>query len=50
MPIPVGYSCDDTDPKGCWVRIEYDYGSGTTVEDTTTWTAAIEGDPVRLVE
>jgi len=50
VPIPAGYSCDDTDPKGCWVRIEYDYGPGATVEDTTTWTAVIEGDPVRLVE
>jgi hypothetical protein len=32
------------------VRIEYDYGTGATVADTTTWTAVIEGDPVRLVE
>jgi hypothetical protein len=50
VPIPTGYSCDDTDPKGCWVRIQYDYGAGNTVQDTTTWTASIEGDPVRLVE
>ena len=50
VPIPEGYACDDTDPQGCWVRIEYDYGTGSTVADTTTWTAVIEGDPVRLVE
>jgi len=50
VPIPEGYSCDDTDPRACWVRIEYDYGAGSTVQDTTTWTAVIEGDPVRLVE
>jgi hypothetical protein len=50
VPTPLGYSCDDLDPEGCWVRIQYDYGSGTTVQDTTTWTAGIEGDPVRLVE
>jgi Flp pilus assembly protein TadG len=50
VPIPAGYTCTDTDPQGCWVRIEYDYGTGATVADTTTWTAVIEGDPVRLVE
>jgi hypothetical protein len=50
VPIPAGYTCNDGDPKGCWVRIQYAYGAGTTVQDTTTWAAAIEGDPVRLVE
>jgi Flp pilus assembly protein TadG len=50
VPIPADYECDDLDPEGCWVRIEYDFASNIIVQDTTTWTAAIEGDPVRLVE
>ncbi|HEY2330402.1 MAG TPA: hypothetical protein VGH94_00655, partial [Acidimicrobiales bacterium] len=50
VPIPAGYTCADTDPKGCWVRINYAYGNGATVQDTTTWTASLEGDPVRLIQ
>lgn len=50
VPLPDDYRCDDLDPLGCWVRIRYNYGSGATVQDTTTWTASIEGDPVRLIE
>jgi Flp pilus assembly protein TadG len=50
VPIPADYRCDDLDPEGCWVRVEYDFADDITVQDTTTWTAAIEGDPVRLVE
>jgi Flp pilus assembly protein TadG len=50
VPIPDGYACDDLDPAGCWVRINYAYGNGAKVQDTTTWTASLEGDPVRLVQ
>ncbi len=50
VPIPVDYSCTDSSPTGCWVRLEFYYGSGSTPADTTSWTASIEGDPVRLVE
>jgi hypothetical protein len=50
VPIPSSYSCNDTSPTGCWVRLEFYYGSGSTPQDTTSWTASIEGDPVRLVE
>ena len=31
------------------VRVAYDY-TGTEVHDTTTWTAYITGNPIRLVE
>ena len=48
VPVPAGYDCDEDDPKGCWVRVRFDYPSA--VQDTTTWAAAIVGDPVRLVE
>lgn len=48
--IPSTYKCDDTDSTGCWVRLNYDYGTGAQPADTTSWQASVEGDPVRLVE
>ena len=48
VPIPDGYRCNDTDPAGCWVRILYNFPGG--IQDTTTWTASLDGDPVRIVE
>jgi hypothetical protein len=50
VQIPSTYVCDDADPQACWVRLKYEYGSGNQPSDTTSWTASIEGDPVRLVE
>ena len=50
VPIPSGYSCNDSDPTACWVKLQYDYGTGAQPNDTTSWTASIEGDPVRLVQ
>jgi hypothetical protein len=39
-----GYTCG----ADCWWKIDYDYPS--TTNDTTTWEARIEGNPVKLVE
>ena len=50
VPIPTNYSCTDGSPTGCWVRLEFYYGSGSSPADTTSWSASVEGDPVRLVE
>jgi Flp pilus assembly protein TadG len=50
VPIPAAYSCTDSDMTKCWVRLQYSYGSGNQPNDVTSWTASIEGDPVRLVE
>lgn len=50
VPIPTNYTCNDTLPTGCWVKLRYAYGPGAHPNDTTSWTAIIEGDPVRLVE
>ncbi len=50
VPIPVSYSCTDSSPTGCWVRLEFYYGSGSNPSDTTSWQASVEGDPIRLVE
>jgi hypothetical protein len=48
VPIPSDYTCDSTDPEGCWVTVLASFPS--SVQDTTTWSAAILGNPVRLVE
>jgi Flp pilus assembly protein TadG len=50
VPIPPGYSCTDASATGCWVRLVFYYGSGSSPMDTTSWTASVVGDPVRLVE
>jgi hypothetical protein len=44
IAIPNTYSCT-TD---CWWTIEVTYAGGAN--DTTTWSARIEGNPVKLVE
>jgi hypothetical protein len=49
VPIPAGYTCDQTSSTGCWVRARFQYGLTVDVHDTTTWSAQIVGDPVRLV-
>jgi len=49
VPVPADYDCDDTSPFGCWVRVSFIYPTGTGVTDTTTWTANLKGDPVRLI-
>lgn len=59
VPIPADYTCGqdsagDTDldlaeQGNCWFRLSVDF-SGTQVTDQTTWTAVVDGDPVRLVE
>jgi hypothetical protein len=43
--FPASFDCSG---DGCWVKIRY---SGfTAAADTTTWSASMEGNPVRLVE
>ena len=49
VPIPSAYTCSDNLTTGCWVILKYDYGSSNPA-DATSWTASIQGDPVRLVE
>jgi len=45
IAIPSTYTCPSS---GCWWNITIDYPGGAN--DTTTWSARIEGNPVRLVE
>jgi hypothetical protein len=48
IPIPSTYTCDYTDPLGCWLKVNFAFPTG--VSDTTTWTAQLTGDPVRLIQ
>jgi hypothetical protein len=50
VPIPADYTCNATDPLGCWTRLRFAYPVGTDVSDTTTWSAFMVGDPVRLIQ
>ncbi len=50
VPVPSSYSCNDADPTACWFKLNYSYGLGNQPSDTTSWTASLEGDPVRLVQ
>lgn len=48
VEIPDDYSCADADPDACWVKIRLAFGGG--VNDTTTWSARLLGDPVRITK
>jgi Flp pilus assembly protein TadG len=50
VPVPSTYTCTDASSTGCWVRLQFFYGSGSTPADTFSVTANIDGDPVRLVQ
>lgn len=50
VPVPSDYDCNWESRGGCWFRLEVSFGPGREVNDTTTWTAVLDGDPVRLEE
>ena len=51
VTIPATYTCDPaadpSTPNDCWWKIRYNYGG--SVNDRTTWSARILGNPVHLV-
>lgn len=49
IPVPTDYWCDADDPFGCWWRLKTEFVGTTSVTDQTTWTAVLDGDPVRLI-
>jgi hypothetical protein len=49
IPVPGGYDCAVDDPLGCWTKVRVDVSGGTRPADTTTWSATMLGDPVRLI-
>jgi hypothetical protein len=48
VPIPTDYDCDPDVPTDCWITVRAAFNGPVT--DTTTWSAAILGNPIRLVE
>ncbi len=48
ISIPDTYSCPLGGVPGCWWTIDYDYTARSN--DTTTWSARVEGNPVKLIE
>jgi hypothetical protein len=50
IPIPANYTCDAVSATGCWAKLQFVYPNGTTVNDTTTWSAYILGEPVRIIK
>ena len=51
VPIPTGYECTSFGtpaPRECWFRVAFTIGSGAN--EDTTWSANLNGDPVRLVQ
>lgn len=49
IPIPPNYGCATASATGCWFKVDLDFNGGNPA-DTTTWSARVLGDPVRLVE
>ena len=49
IPLPDDYGCAAGSDLGCWFKVRLDFGGGNPA-DTTTWSARVRGDPVRLVE
>jgi len=49
IKIPSDYTCTaDDDQAKCWVRVRL--STSAAQSDTTTWSAGLDGDPVRIVE
>ena len=48
VPIPTTYTCTSSSATGCWIKVKADFSGG--VNDVTTWSAAILGNPIRIVE
>ena len=49
VPIPTNYTCTYAQGGGCWFTVKFAFPNSTPT-DTTTWTAKIDGDPVRLIQ
>jgi hypothetical protein len=50
IPIPADYTCDESDQLACWFKVRITFTSANaSANDTTTWSASMNGDPVRLV-
>ncbi len=50
VPIPDTYTCNSTQSGGCWVRVQLKLDQAGNTNDTTTWSASVDGDPVRMIK
>jgi len=48
LQLPADYTCDTSVSSGCWVKVNLTFSGAPA--DTTTWSASLLGDPVRLVQ
>jgi Flp pilus assembly protein TadG len=48
IPIPSNYTCAVGVTTNCWFRIDYQFSG--YINDTTSWTASLGGDPVRIIQ
>jgi hypothetical protein len=48
VDLPTGYTCNVADPFDCWITVTMTFAG--TPSDTTTWSAAVSGDPIHLIE
>ena len=48
LVVPTDYTCNTSVATGCWLKVKLDFTGAPA--DTTTWSASLLGDPVRLVE
>jgi len=47
IALPDSYTCTG---DACWFRVEYNYTGSALIRDVTTWSAYIDGNPIRIVE
>jgi hypothetical protein len=49
-PIPDGYTCNESSPEGCWLRIQMTYTQVTDIQDTTSWSIRPDSQLLRLTQ
>jgi Flp pilus assembly protein TadG len=50
IPVPSSYHCSDASATGCWVKLYYNFPNASSPADTTSWSATVDGQPVRLIQ
>jgi hypothetical protein len=48
LTLPSNYTCNSASSTGCWLTVQLSFSGAPA--DTTTWSAELLGDPVRLVQ
>ncbi len=50
VTMPANYRCNDTDPAGCWFRVNMKFDGDGRVFDATSWSVDPVSSPVRLIK